>query len=85
MRADLQKYLRKRPRTMAELIRRYGNAPVVETMREISNTTDEPVLCARVWSGGWYCTYWIAPSRYGARWKRWFAEHDTEPGRAEVV
>jgi hypothetical protein len=85
VRADLIKFLSKRPRTMGDLIRRYGWAPIVETMREISNTTDKPVMYAPAWDEGQIFLYWIEPEKRTAPWRKRFEKFNANLERTEVV
>jgi len=82
---ELTQYLKIRPRTMGELVSRYGYAPIVETMREISNTTATPVLYAPAWQEGQILVYWIEPEKRNYRWNNRFAKLQADLERTEVL
>lgn len=82
---EMTKYLSTRPRTMGELVRRFGYAPIVETMREISNTTDTPVLVAPAYDDGQIQVYWIEPKKRNYRWNNRFAKLQADLEKTEVL
>jgi len=54
-------------------------------MREISNTTDKPVMYAPAWDEGQIFLYWIEPEKRTAPWRKRFEKFNANLERTEVV
>lgn len=63
----MEKFLSKRPRAAAELIREV-NGEYLPILRKLNE--DVPVLATTIFDNGTRFMYWIRPKRMGKNWRR---------------
>ena len=66
-RTKLTNALKKRPRTVQDLLRIHGYG-YLEAIKALSKK--ETILHKIIWDDGWRITYWIRPQRMGSTWRK---------------